>query len=310
MRKKDYSLRTACRYFEKSRQGYYDRTHRASQEDQVTRDILSRVKTIRAKVPGCGTRKLQHLLHQEGILIGRDRLFGILREARLFIRKKPRYRTTTDSGHGLPRYENVIKDLQVSHAEEVFVSDITYINTEEGCGYLSIVADSYSKKIMGYDVSRSLQKSLVLHALVGAIRNRAYNWSLVHHSDQGSQYCSRVYINALKLSDMTISMSGKGKAWENAVAERIMGILKHEYGLDRTFKTFEEACRAIEAAIESYNKFRPHLSCGYLTPEQAHAKGTGLRVVWKSKKISVDIQKERKEAKERKKINSKTVKLF
>lgn len=302
MRQKDYSLRTACRHFEKSRQGYYDRIRRASQEDRVTRDIVSRVKTIRAKVPGCGTRKLQYLLHQEGILIGRDRLFGILREARLFIRKKPRYRTTTDSGHGLPRYENGIKNLQVSHAEEVFVSDITYINTEEGCGYLSIVADSYSKKIMGYDVSRSLQKSLVLHALVGAIRNRAYNRSLIHHSDQGSQYCSRVYINALKLSDMTISMSGKGKAWENAVAERIMGILKHEYGLNRTFKTFEEACRAIDAAIESYNNFRPHLSCGYLTPEQAHAKGFGLQVLWKSKKTSRDEQKERKEAKERKKV--------
>ena len=190
---------------------------------------------------------------------------------------------TTDSEHSLTIYDNLVTDYEMSHAEEVFVSDITYLRTEEGFCYLAIVADAYSKKIMGKFISRDMQKTLVLKALLEAIRNRQYTGRLIHHSDQGSQYCSKSYINALKITDTQISMSGKGRAWENAYAERIIGILKGELGLDQKFETYDDAYEAVEIAVLKYNTYRPHLSCGYLTPQQAHEKGKDLINCWKKK---------------------------
>lgn len=215
--------------------------------------------------------------------MGRDRLFRILREENLLIKRKRRHIVTTDSDHPLTVYDNLVKEYEMSHAEEVFVSDITYLRTGEGFCYLAIVADAYSKKIMGKFLNRDMHKALVLKALVEALRNRQYNGRLIHHSDQGSQYCSKSYIDALKLSDMRISMSGKGRAWENPYAERIIGILKEELGLNQKFETYNDAYEAAEMAILKYNTYRPHLSCGFLTPQQAHEKGKDLINCWKKK---------------------------
>ena len=312
MKEKGHTIKTSCAHYEKSRQGYYDRIQFDSRRSHFKQMALTQVKQIREALPVCGTRKLQHLLKEEGIKIGRDALFVLLREEKLLIKRKRKYVTTTDSKHSLIIYENLLEELEISQAEEVFVSDITYIRTTEGFCYLAIVADAYTKKIMGKFISKDMQTTLVLKALVEALRNKQYNRSLIHHSDHGSQYCSRTYTNALRLSDIMISMAGKGKAWENPVAERIMGILKQEFGLDQKFKTFEEAYNAIELAIRKYNTIRPHLSCGYLTPQQAHDKGQGLVNMWQ-RKLSTYPQKEerKKEAKkERRKTTTTTVKYI
>lgn len=308
MKKQGHTITTSCVYFQKSRQGYYDRSEFDSKRSVFNQTVLKQVKKIREILPMCGTRKLQYLLKEQDIKIGRDALFNLLRENKLLIKKKRKFFRTTNSDESKMCYENLLKDYETSHAEEVFVSDITYIRLSDGFCYVSIVADAYSKKIMGKFISRDLQTSLVLSSFVEALNNKQYNRRLIHHSDHGSQYSSRTYTNALKLSDVLISMAGRGKAWENPVAERIMGILKQEFGLDQTFKNYEEAIESIELAIRRYNKIRPHLSCGYLTPEQAHEQGSGLVNVWK-KKLSTYPQKEerKKEAKkERRKTTTTT----
>ncbi len=304
MKVEGFPVKNCCAYFCKSRQGYYDRLHNDLGRTQFRQEVLEQVKGIRADLPRCGTRKLQYLLRNEGIKIGRDSLFNLLREEKLLIKRKRRYIATPDSKHSLRNYDNLLKEREITHAEEVFVSDITYIRTGEGFCYLAVVADAYTKKIMGKFLGTDLHTTLVLKALVEALRNKQYNRSLIHHSDQGLQYCSRTYTNALKLSDIMISMAGKGKAWENPFAERIMGILKDEFGLNQKFDTYEDAYLAVDVAIKKYNTLRPHLSCGYLTPEMAHEQGKGLVNTWKKKLLTYSQKEERK--KEAKKERRKT----
>lgn len=312
MKSKGHTITSVCAYYEKSRQGYYDRLRFDSRRRLFKKVVLDKVKEKRELLPKCGTRKLQYLLTKDGIKIGRDALFTLLREEKLLIKRKRKHITTTDSEHSFKNYENLLKEFEISEAEEVFVSDITYIRTAEGFCYLAIVADAYTKKIMGKFISKDMQTTLVLKALVESLRNKQYKRSLIHHSDHGSQYSSSTYTNALQLSNIMISMAGKGKAWENPVAERIMGILKQEFGLNQTFRTFAGAYEHIELAIIKYNTIRPHLSCGYLTPNQAHDKGKDLVNVWR-RKLSTYPQKEerKKEAKkERRKTTTTTVKFI
>jgi putative transposase len=290
MKTTGHTITTSCDFYGKSRQGYYDRITYDSRRNTFNEVVLGKVKEIRETLPMCGTRKLQYLIRKDGIKVGRDTLFTLLREEKLLIKKKRKFIKTTDSDHSLMSYDNLLKELEITEAEEVFVSDITYIRTAEGFCYLAIVADAYTKKIMGKFISRDMQTTIVLKALVEALRNKQYRRSLIHHSDHGSQYSSGAYTNALHLSNIMISMAGKGKAWENPVAERIMGILKQEFGLNQTFKTFEEAYESIELAIRRYNTIRPHLSCGYLTPQQAHDKAKNLVNVWR-KKLSTYSQR-------------------
>jgi transposase InsO family protein len=307
MSSKGHTIATSCSYYGKSRQGYYDHIKFDSERCVFNVTVLEHVHEIREALPKCGTRKLHYLLKQRDIKIGRDALFTLLRENKLLIKKKRKYIKTTDSKHSLRGYDNLLKELEISEAEEVFVSDITYIRTSEGFCYLAIVADAYTKKIMGKFINPDLQTTLVLKALVESLRNKQYNRSLIHHSDHGVQYSSSLYTNALKLSDIMISMAGKGKAWENPVAERIMGILKQEFELNQTFQSFDDAYEKIERAILKYNGLRPHLSCGYLTPDQAHEKGKDLVNVWK--KSYPHIHKKKKEKKKQKKKEEKLLQL-
>jgi putative transposase len=294
MRSENHSVSSCCVYFNKSRQGYYTRIQSEIMKEDRQREILMQVHEIRHTLPFCGVRKLHYMLNQKGLTVGRDSLFTVLREKGLLIKRKRKYVRTTDSRYSLLTYENLIKEIEITHAEAVFVSDITYLDTEKGYCYLSIVGDSYSKKILGYYVSKDMYAHSVLLGLIMALKNRQYERDTIHHSDHGVQYSSRTYANACKLSNIIQSMAAKGKAWENPVAERMIGILKGEFGLDQKFKNYEHAQMIIPQVIQIYNTKRPHLSCGYLTPEQAHNQGKGLVNKWKSKSYQHVNKKEAK----------------
>lgn len=237
----------------------------------MVRDIVMR---IRARMPRLGTRKLYFLMKQElttrEIKIGRDVLFNFLRAEQLLIKPKRNYVKTTNSKHWMKKYPDLIKDIQLTRPEQLWVSDITYIKTAGGHQYLSLITDAYSKKIMGYDLVDNLSNIGPLNALKMALKNRRYNSELIHHSDRGLQYCSGEYISHLAQQGIKISMTQNGDPYENAVAERINGILKYEFLLIDGFKDHLQALQVINESIKIYNQERPHMSCELLTPDKAH----------------------------------------
>lgn len=240
---------------------------------------------IRCKMPRIGTRKLYYLLKTElqALKIGRDVLFNFLRAEHLLIKPKRNYITTTNSKHWMRKYPNLIKGIELTRPEQVWVSDITYIKTNNGHAYLSLITDAYSKKIMGYGLLDSLSTTGPLLALKSALKNRKYQDELIHHSDRGLQYCSADYIEMLKSNNLKISMTENGDPYENAVAERINGILKHEFLLTKGFKDHLQALEVIKQSIGIYNEYRPHLSCKMLTPNVAHLQQKMLLKKWKKK---------------------------
>lgn len=242
-------------------------------------------------MPRIGTRKLHHMLAEKlerhAITIGRDRLFDLLCEYGLLIRRRRRRRAcTTDSSHPFRKYPNLIREMQVLRPNQLWVSDITYISLADRFCYLSLVTDAYSRKITGYCLYPTLQKEGALQALDMALRSLPGKprGPLVHHSDRGLQYCCNQYIALLQTNSAGISMTEKGDPYENAIAERVNGILKEEFALDREFESFELAQKAVENAVATYNQMRPHASCNYLTPDQAHLQQGQLPSKWKHKK--------------------------
>jgi len=231
--------------------------------------------TIRREQPRLGTRKLYHLLKDEfmkdQIAIGRDKLFALLRERGLCIRRRRKYIKTTDSKHWMRTYPDRIKELSLTRPEQLWVADITYLSTEQRTMYLHVVTDAYSKQIMGYTLSNDLKAESTHHALQMAINNRRYpDQLLIHHSDRGLQYCSHLYTAELKTHGCEISMTQDGSPYDNAVAERVNGILKDEFYCDVKFETEERARQHVAESIDIYNTKRPHLSCSMLTPVQMH----------------------------------------
>lgn len=239
-------------------------------------------------MPRLGTRKLYHLLIQqfkeEGLGIGRDKLFSILRQEQLLIIKKKRYTKTTDSKHWMHKYPDLIKGIALVRPEQLWVADITYVAIESGYVYLHLVTDAYSKQIMGYCVSNSLAASGTINALKMAITARKYDQPLIHHSDRGLQYCSSGYVNLLVKNGVSISMTQDGNPYDNAVAERVNGILKDEFGLDTIFTDINEVEKQTRQAINEYNNQRPHLSCSMLTPQQMHDQCLVKLKTWENKK--------------------------
>lgn len=247
--------------------------------------VVGLVNEVRRQMPRLGTRKLQEVLQeefmQEGLRVGRDKMFSILREAHLLIRPKRRYVQTTDSRHWMRQYPNLIQSLEIVRCEQVWVSDITYIPTDEGFGYLSLVTDAYSKKIMGYAFRLDLTKEGPLEALAMAIKRRRYPWEpLLHHSDRGYQYCSRDYVDLLEQNQIRISMTQNGNPYDNAIAERVNGILKNEFLLQDSFQFFALAARVIRESITIYNSQRPHLSLNLQTPDQVHQTNNHRKILW------------------------------
>lgn len=228
----------------------------------------------RQVMPRLGGRKLHHLLQPEleehDIRLGRDRFFDWLRNNDLLVRPKKSHTRTTQSNHRFRIHRNLIKDLDVNKPDQVWVSDITYVRLQKGFCYLALITDAYSRKIIGFDVSDSLELSGCQRALTMACRHRR-GQEVIHHSDRGIQYCSNQYVKMLQKQGIHISMAEAGNCYENAKAERVNGILKNEFNLDTTFKNLHHARVASIQAINSYNKLRPHMSIGMQKPDELYA---------------------------------------
>lgn len=234
------------------------------------------VLEVRRKQPRIGSRKLYHILQNDLQLIGkigRDKFISILRKSDLLVSPKKNYTRTTDSYHRFHKYNNLLYDKTIRRPNECWVSDITYIRTDNGFVYLFLITDDYSRKIVGWDVSNSLSIEGGIRALKMAIKQRDNPaLALIHHSDRGIQYCSKAYVELLKKHKINISMTEQNHCYENAKAERVNGILKNEFLLDSTFRDYNMAQKAVRESIKTYNEHRPHWSLNLQTPSQVHEK--------------------------------------
>jgi transposase InsO family protein len=259
-----------------SRQNYYTQRRRRQRERVEKELVLQLVQAERAVQPRLGTRKLQVRLKkamaQAGMELGRDRLFELLRQSELLIKPLPaEYPRTTNSYHCLPVFTNRIKGLDVSKPNQVWVSDLTYIRTREGFLYLSLVTDKMSRKIVGYHCGDTLEAEGCIQALDRALDELPKESYPIHHSDRGTQYCSHAYVNRLHDRGLGISMTEHNHCAENALAERVNGILKIEYALSMEFLTKKDALLAVEQAVQLYNTCRPHMALNYHMPFDIHA---------------------------------------
>jgi putative transposase len=264
------SISEICTCFGLTRDAYYKFSKRRKKREAVALKVLKLVKEERKYQPRVGTRKLFEALHtlfvMENLKIGRDKLFDILREHEMLIKRKKASCKTTDSYHRFHKYKNLVKDMEVKAPNQVWVSDITYIRTVKGFCYLALITDMYSRKIVGYDLSDTLELSGCLGAFKRAQKAARPAAGLVHHSDRGIQYCSNQYVEELKKHGVLLSMTEENHCYENALAERVNGILKDEFYLDQCFYSTEHARIAAKNAISIYNSKRLHLSLGYKTP--------------------------------------------
>ena len=272
-----------------SRQAYYKRQNKLKKLESEREVILDLIKPIRKRMSRVGTIKLYDMIKNDmtknNINMGRDKLFTFLRQEKMLVKKKKNYTKTTDSFHRFHKYKNLIKDIEVNAPEQVWVSDITYIKTELGHTYLSLITDYYSKKIVGYHLADNLKSESSLIALKMAIKSRQYpNRTLIHHSDRGFQYCSDEYIKMLTDNNIQPSMTEVYDPYENTIAERVNGILKDEFDIGEGFVNLQQASKEIKYAIETYNTFRPHFSCQMLTPQQAHNFGSYTLKKWGGRK--------------------------
>lgn len=255
--------------------------------------VLKFVCELRRDLPRAGVPKLHFLLkeklQQHGIKMGRDALYQLLGEHGYLLRYRRRKHITTDSNHPYKKYPNLIREISyLTHPGQLWVSDITYIRIQQRFAYLSIVTDAYSHKIIGHCLYPTLHSEGPLNALLAASKSKRQS-TLIHHSDRGVQYCCSEYVQLLKHFHIRISMTENGDPYENSIAERVNGILKEEFLLNKAFASFHEAEQAVKNAVEKYNCIRPHDSCDKLTPEQAH-EGTGyLFKHWKTKKENQQI---------------------
>lgn len=220
--------------------------------------------------------------------MGRDKLFAILRANRLLVQPRRKYHITTDSHHRFRKHKNHVTTMDYSRPEQVWVSDITYIGKRDNPSYLALITDAYSKKIMGYNVSDSLNVKGALAALEMALKNRIYkNEPIIHHSDRGLQYCSNEYQQLLKHNSILPSMTEKYDPYENAIAERINGILKQEFDIDKYDMDLKTKKEMVKSSIKIYNNKRPHLSNYMLTPKQMHKQKTLKRKQYKKEKVVI-----------------------
>lgn len=258
-----------------SRANYYKQRRirqRQAVDEQLVVDLVRRE---RARQPMLGGRKLQRLLEPElrlaGVSIGRDRLFNVLKRHDLLIRRRRRGARTTDSRHGFRTYDNLAQDLELSGPHQLWVCDITYLRTTSRFLYLALIMDAWSRAIVGYDCSDSLEVEGALRALTRALRQRPEGSRPMHHSDRGIQYCCKAYISRLERAGLAISMTQQNHCYENSQAERLNGTLKREYGLHASFNCKAHALQAVDEAVVLYNHHRPHAALSYRMPMQVHA---------------------------------------
>ena len=282
-----FNVSDCCALLGFTKQAYYKhRLHREKKclEEEV---LLREVLTIRQSLPVLGGRKLYELLNQrlpDFLLPGRDKFFDFLRSQGLLIRKHREYRPiTTVSWHHFHKYPNLWRGRIPDGPNQVWVSDITYIRIEDGTFlYLSLITDVYSHKIVGWFLSESLSMEGPLNALRMALEELPEGHQLIHHSDRGVQYCSNTYVELLQKNGIQVSMTENGDPRENAVAERVNGILKEEWLNREVIRSLEKGRERTGEIIRIYNEMRPHMSNDYLTPQQAHQQNGTLRRRWKT----------------------------
>lgn len=270
------SVATLCARVGMSRQNYYA-ARRLRQRRQVDEAlILELVGRERQVQPRLGGRKLLHLLQADleeaGVSVGRDRFFELLAQHDLLVAPKPGVPHTTNSRHYLPVFNNLFAGLNLQAPNEAWVSDLTYIRTDEGFLYAALITDAYSRKIVGSHIGDSLEAEGCLRALDQALSELPQGKQPLHHSDRGCQYCCHAYVERLQSRGLAISMTEVLHCYENALAERVNGILKQEYEMDRTFRTKAQAIAAFLQAVHLYNHRRPHLRLNYRFPADVHAE--------------------------------------
>ena len=272
---KGFSVSSLCSQMKRSRQGYYKGVKRQLQNKRISEKLMEFTQSIRQLMPRLGGRKLLYMLGEKlarnGVRIGRDKFFHWLREHDLLISPKRSYTITTQSHHRFWVYNNLVEGICLTKPNQLWVSDITYLRTREGFCYLALITDAFSRKIVGYDVSDSLELQGCMRALKSALQTASDLGQLIHHSDRGIQYCSNQYTELLTKNDIRISMAEKGNCYQNALAERVNGILKNEFNLDMTFKSKEHAIKTTRQSIYIYNQHRPHWALDLRTPQYCHA---------------------------------------
>lgn len=276
-----------CGLFGKTRQAYYRHLNYKYVEMATEEIVLSLVYEYRSVMGRIGCRKLQHLINShlpEDMKVGRDALYTLLERNSLLHKRRRKSVRTTWSNHWMHKYPNLITGVIPTASNQIWVSDITYIETvNDGFMYLHLVTDLYSRKVMGWCLSPTLHAEHTLKALEMAIRNAGCNLTgLIHHSDRGCQYCSERYVSLLKSSGMLISMTQSGDPLENAVAERVNGIIKNEWLMHENIMDGNIALKRISEIINIYNNIRPHASLNYLTPESAYTENGILERKWKN----------------------------
>lgn len=273
------SLKSCCAYFGHSRSAFYDWSGRRIREGAEQGLVLDLIREHRAIHPRIGVRKLHAMIGPDldrlGIRVGRDKLFELLRSEGLLVRPKRRYTVTTQSFVRYSQYGDLFNGKPWTSSGQAWVSDITYIRVGGSFSYLFLTTDAYSRKIVGWHLGSTLESEWAVEALKMAVGQCPDPKGLVHHSDRGFQYCSKAYVGILKKAGIRSSMGEAGNCYDNAMAERVNGILKTEYLLDATFANQKEAYEAAKHAVWAYNEKRPHLSLGMKMPSDVH-KGLSL----------------------------------
>jgi transposase InsO family protein len=256
-----------------SRQVYYRSINNRNKGLVKAEKVISLVKEIRTRMPRLGARKLYNILYDqlEIIKVGRDKFFRILSANHLLVKPTRSYRKTTNTHHRFKKHKDLVSNLKPERPEQIWVSDITYLGGRRKELYLALVTDAYSKKIVGFNLSNSLNASGAISALKMGIKERIYsNEQLIHHSDKGIQYCCEEYQNVLKNNRILCSMTQNYDPYSNAIAERVNGIIKGEFQLEEIDCEFDVMQKIVKQSIEIYNNERPHFSCNYFTPKQMH----------------------------------------
>jgi putative transposase len=278
-----------CALFGKTRHAYYDKlwhkNQRSSDEEIIVELLLKLKDEIHSQHSMSILKMLKPTLEIHEIQLGWNRLHQIRTKHNLLHIRKRKYVRTTDSYHKFYKYPNLIKEITTNEPNQVWVADITYIRIANKFCFLSLLTDVYSRYIVGYCLYKTLATEGPILALNNAINNLKYKPKrLIHHSDRGIQYCCDEYTKILHNARIEISMAEKGNPYENAIAERMNGILKENYNLKQVFRSWEEADNKVDQAIASYNYRRPHGSIEGLTPHEAHQKKGILNKLWKTKK--------------------------
>ena len=275
-----------------NRQIYYRSTKRSRTSKNKAEQVVELVENIRMKMPKIGGRKLYFMLNEplKTLKIGRDKFFNILKANHLLITPKRSYHITTNSHHRFRKHKNLVLDYQITKPNQVWVADITYIGNRKNPSYLSLITDAYSKKIVGHYVAENLTTEGSLLALKKAINTTELKeLSLIHHSDRGLQYCSDEYQKILEKNNISCSMTQNSDPYENAVAERINGILKQEFDIDKFDVETKIKRKIVDESIKIYNELRPHFSNHYLTPNQMHKQEKLKIKTYKNKNQSKNV---------------------